>query len=569
MWQENYQEWQAAANLEPNLKKELAFLKEEEREERFYQHVAFGTGGMRGELGVGTNRINIYTIRRVSQALADYISSLGESAKQAGVVISYDNRHYSKEFGEETAKILAESNIRVYLSDAMRPTPELSFLVREWQATAGVMITASHNPAQYNGYKIYDHTGGQITLELAELLANRLENSQNELALSTKKIEAYLKSGLISYYGKEADQLYLAQLKTVTQQRELLASIGGTYPIVYSPLHGTGLRLIEAGLKQVGCTNLQIVQTQADGDPDFSTVVSPNPEEHAAFEQAIALGNEKHAALLLVTDPDADRLGVAVRKAGEYHFLNGNQLGVLLLDYLLPHDSAQNRFIVKTIVTSDLGKKIAADYQVSTIETLTGFKFIGEQITLAEKKQDAAFLFGYEESFGYLIKPFVRDKDAVQTALLTAEMVLVYQQQQKNILDVLEEIYQKYGYYKESLHSYEFKGQHGQVELHEKMKQLRQNPIEQLAESKVQSIEDYLAGTQLNCQTQEKTELALPQSDVLKYIFEENSWICVRPSGTEPKCKIYFSTHNKVETVAQNKLEEMEQQFLKRFTSEN
>lgn len=548
------------------LKNELTSIEEsEEVEDHFYQYLEFGTGGMRGELGVGTNRINHYTIMRVALSLAIYIDEKGLEAKKSGVVISYDNRLFSKEFAKISAKVLASKKIKVYLSDRMRPTPELSFLVRKLEATAGIMITASHNPKEYNGFKVYDSDGGQITLETANILMEILDGITNELEIQTDSLEDYIHNGLVAYLGRESDKWYLEQLDRVSQQKKILHEYGNLLSISYTPLHGTGEYLICNGLKQSGFSNINILKEQADGDPEFSSLSVPNPEDPQAFELLLESNKNKQIDLFLATDPDADRLGVMIRdNLGNPVLLTGNQIGLLLLDYLIQNKdktSLSHYFIVKTIVTSDLGKKIATKNGIETRETLTGFKFIGEQIKEAEKKQDKTFLFGYEESFGYLVLPFVRDKDAIQAALLMAELTLIYKMDGKTLLDRLNELYQEYGFYKETLESIEFKGKDGQQKLSELMDELRSKQIIKLNSFNLKSVEDYLISQKIDISNNKIEKLHLPKTNVLKFIFDNDDWICIRPSGTEPKCKIYYSVNDTSEDKASKKMEVLKKEF--------
>lgn len=546
-WENNYYRWLNDETLMPVLKKELSLIKNEaELSERFYKYLEFGTGGMRGEIGAGTNRVNQYTIKRVALALGKYLKGKDENNLTAGVVIAYDNRYYSLEFAEWTAKTLASLGIKVFLSDHMRPTPQLSFLVRSYQTAAGVMITASHNPKNYNGFKIYGADGGQITLETAKSLQAILETIDNELLISTDPIEFYINRHLIEYFGESADDLYLEKLATVAENSTSDKNFGEQISISYTPLHGTGEILMRKGLNQLGFDNFKVVKDQADGDSAFSKVKLPNPEEPSAFDLSLSKLNEEKFDLYLATDPDSDRLGVVLLDSqNKPFFLDGNQIGVLLLDYLIRKretkgQSLSNYFIVKTIVTSDLGTKIAKCHDIEVRETLTGFKFIGEQITMSERLQERQFLFGYEESFGYLIKPFVRDKDAFQAAVLMAELVLESKLNQMTPLERLEQIYQQYGYYQEGLMSFEFAGKNGQNQLAILFNKIRESKIQSIGGHQILFKEDYRTSEQFNYLTKETKVLNLPKSDVIKFIFE-NGWLAIRPSGTEPKCKIYLS----------------------------
>lgn len=564
-WQEKLQEWQDFATLDLDLKNELDQVTDQANlEDRFYRYLEFGTGGMRGELGAGTNRINNYTIKRVALGLARYIEENGSAACERGVVISYDNRYKSEEFATWTARILAACGVKVFLSDTLRPTPELSYLVRHYHAFAGVMITASHNPKQYNGFKVYGSDGGQITLETAERLMTLLESITDELQITAKSRAYYEKNDRITVFSEEADQWYIEELKNVVQNQKLVAKEGKNLAVIYTPLHGTGKVLIKKAFAAFGFDNLRLVSAQEDPDPGFSTVTSPNPEDQAAFALALEETKKNPADLLIATDPDADRLGVVVFKQDQPIYLNGNQIGVLLLDYLIQQKSpadVKNYFLAKTIVTSDLGAKIAAKHGLQVRNTLTGFKFIGEQIKLSEQKQDKKFLFGYEESFGYLISPFVRDKDAIQAATLLVEVALVCKLSDRSLVDRLEEIYQEYGYFEEDLETKVFLGKDGIAEMAQLVENLRQKEVTHLAGEAVVFKEDYGLGTQKNLVTQEVTKLTLPQSNVIKLILADESWVCVRPSGTEPKFKIYYSVNSSSKQVTESKLQALKSDF--------
>ncbi|BCA84502.1 phosphoglucomutase [Enterococcus saigonensis] len=569
-WQEKLQEWQNFVALDLDLQNELEQVsKQSDLEDRFYRYLEFGTGGMRGELGAGTNRINNYTIKRIALGLARYIKENGPNACQSGVVISYDNRHKSAEFAEWTARILASCGIKVFLSDMLRPTPELSYLVRHYRAFAGVMITASHNPKQYNGFKVYGSDGGQITLKTAKRLMDILENITNELQITAKSRSYFEKNEMITVFSEDADQGYIEELKNVIQNKQLVSKEGKNLAIIYTPLHGTGKVLIKKAFATFGFDNLRLVLAQQEPDPDFSTVVSPNPEDSAAFTLALQEAKQNAADILIATDPDADRLGVVVFQNSQPVYLNGNQIGVLLLDYLMqqksPTDLA-NYFLAKTIVTSDLGTKMAEKHGLQVRNTLTGFKFIGEQIELSEQKRDKKFLFGYEESFGYLISPFVRDKDAIQAATLLAEVALVLKLAGYSLIDRLEEIYQTYGYFVEDLETKVFLGKDGITKMAQLVENLRQKEVTQLAGESIVYKEDYGLGMQTNLVTHEVVELTLPQSNVIKLILADESWVCVRPSGTEPKFKIYYSVNAPSKQAADEKMQALKNDFNKMLT---
>lgn len=563
-WQEKYQEWRTEPQLDLDMKEQLRMLSDPAMlEDRFYDYLSFGTGGMRGELGVGINRMNSYTIRRVALGLATYIQE--ENASQQGVVIAFDNRHGSKEFAEWTARVLASQEIRVYLSDQLRPTPELSFLVRYYKAFSGVMITASHNPKQYNGFKVYGSDGGQITLATAERLMAILKSSQNELTIEADSLISYVDKGLVHIFGEEVDDRYLDELENVIQDQKKVRQFGSKLSVVYTPLHGAGNHLMQKAFQRIGLTNLHIVEEQAVPDPDFSTVTSPNPEDREAFRLALNEAEKFPTQLVIATDPDADRLGVVVLKEGQPIFLTGNQIGVLLLDYLIrvkqsKSENLENYFLAKTIVTSDLGAKIAEDYGIEVRNTLTGFKFIGEQIQISEKLGDKEFLIGYEESYGYLISPFVRDKDAIQAAVLLAETALDCYLYGEDLVDRLISIYDRYGYYEEQLETQVFSGREGILRMKQQLDRLRNASFSNLDTFELACREDYLVSERIVA-GQKVEKLTLPSSNVLKYIFTDGSWICLRPSGTEPKFKIYYSVNEKSQERAKCKLIHLKKAF--------
>lgn len=524
-----YEQWLTHAL--PAYQEELASLDEAGVQERFYQTVPFGTGGMRGLLGAGTNRMNIHTIRLVAEGLAQQIEAQGEEAKVRGVVIAYDTRVMSTEFAYETAGVLAAHGIQSYVFTEARPTPELSFAVRYLAAYAGVVITASHNPGQYNGFKVYGEDGAQLTPAFADAIVAKMEAVPDLFAIPALSKEELLASGYCTEILQKLDDAYARALQGLRMRADVKKDLA----IVYTPLHGAGLVPTMRGLRAFGFTNVCEVPAQAVQDGAFPTVTYPNPEEAAAFEMAIALGRDCGAELLLATDPDADRLGVAVARDGDYTLLTGNQLGALLLHYILKAKQEQgvlpdNGVMVKTIVTSEFGRVIADHFGVATENTLTGFKFIAERIAEWEKTGERSFLFGYEESYGYLAADFVRDKDAVQIALLTAEMAAYYKEQGMSLLDGLEALYEQFGYYGETLISLTFEGLEGQQKIGKIMETLRASAPAQLAGLAVERVEDYLT-EHVN---------GLPKADVLKWYLADGSWVCVRPSGTEPKCKFYI-----------------------------
>lgn len=545
-WRQKYEQWLREPQLDPELKRLLEQRRHDEQwlEDCFYKNLEFGTGGMRGEIGPGTNRMNMYTVRKASEGLARYIQSFGDEAKQRGVVIAYDSRHKSPEFAMEAAKTLATNGIQTYVFDELRPTPELSFAVRYLRAFAGIVITASHNPPEYNGYKVYGEDGGQLPPAVADQVIRYVNEVENELAIHVEDEKTLREKGLIRIIGSEVDDAYIHAVKTISIHPELARETA--INIVFTPLHGTSNKPVRRALAELGYQNVFVVKEQELPDPNFSTVASPNPEEHAAFAMAMELGKQVNADLLIATDPDADRLGVAVKNdKGNYVVLTGNQTGGLLLHYLLSQRKAQgtlpeNGVVLKTIVTSEFGRAIAQSFGLETVDTLTGFKFIGEKMKEYEQTGQYAFQFGYEESYGYLIGGFVRDKDAVQAAVLAAEVCAFYKKQGLSLYEALLQLFDQYGYYREEQRSLTLKGKEGAEAIAAILASFRQQPPVEAAGKKVTVIEDYKTKERTNTLTGEKTAIDLPTSNVLKYILEDGSWFCLRPSGTEPKMKAYF-----------------------------
>jgi len=559
-WATQLEKWLAFNVLDSELREQLLVMEKnhKEVEDAFYKNLEFGTGGMRGELGPGTNRLNIYVIRKATEGLAKYIEENGEVAKRRGVVVAYDSRHKSPEFALEVAKVLGNHGIKTYIYEELSPTPELSFAVRYLHAFAGIVITASHNPPEYNGYKVYGEDGGQIPPEMADKIISYVNNVENELTIEVVEEKELLEKELLTYIGEKIDQAYIEQLKTIQLNKELVQQVGKDLKIVFTPLHGTANKLVRAGLEAFGFNNVTVVKEQELPDPNFSTVESPNPEEHAAFSLAIQYGKQKDGDILMGTDPDADRLGVAVKDPnGEYTVLTGNQMGALMLHYLLSQKKEQgklpeNGVVVKTVVTSEIGRAIAKSFGIDTIDTLTGFKFIGEKINEFEQTGQYQFLFGYEESYGYLIGDFVRDKDAVQSAVFAAEVAAYYKSQGKSLYDGLLEIFETYGYYKESLQSLTLRGKDGAEQIANILTTFRTNPPKEIAGVKVVAIEDFQASAKTIIHQNTTETIELPKSNVLKYHLEDGSWFTIRPSGTEPKAKFYFA-------VKGNSLSESEQ----------
>ncbi|MEH7873736.1 phospho-sugar mutase [Bacillus velezensis] len=546
-WSKSYERWNQAEQLDSELKKLLADAEGNEQllEDFFYKDLEFGTGGMRGEIGPGTNRMNIYTVRKASAGLAAYIAKQGEDAKKRGVAIAYDSRHKSPEFAMEAAKTLASQGIQTYVFDELRPTPELSFAVRKLNAYAGIVVTASHNPPEYNGYKVYGDDGAQLPPKEADIVIAEVNAIENELTIQVEDEQSLKEKGLIKIIGEEIDKPYTEELTSISVHPELSAEVDVS--VVFTPLHGTANKPVRRGLEALGYKNVTVVKEQELPDPDFSTVKSPNPEEHAAFEYAIKLGEEQNADILVATDPDADRLGIAVKNSeGKYTVLTGNQTGALLLHYLLSEKKKQgalpeNGVVMKTIVTSELGRAVASSFGLDTVDTLTGFKFIGEKIKEYEKSGQYTFQFGYEESYGYLIGDFARDKDAIQAALLAVEVCAFYKKQGMSLYDALLSIFKEYGYYREGLKSLTLKGKQGAEQISAILTSFRNDPPKQMAGKQITQAEDYSTGKRTVFADHHEEDIDLPKSNVLKYFLEDGSWFCLRPSGTEPKVKFYFA----------------------------
>lgn len=570
-WRTSYERWKNKENLDSELKSLLlkAEGNEKELEDCFYKKLEFGTAGMRGEIGPGPNRMNVYTVRKASTGLAAYIGANGEEAKKRGVVIAYDSRHKSPEFAMEAAKTLAENGVQTYVFDELRPTPELSFAVRELNAFAGIVITASHNPPEYNGYKVYGEDGAQLPPADADKLIGYVNAIENELEIEAGDEAVLTEKGLIKMIGEDIDQAYLNKLTSISVNPDLAKET--EVKVIFTPLHGTANKSVRRGLKALGYEHVTVVPEQELPDPDFSTVSSPNPEEHAAFEYAIRLGEEKGADILIGTDPDADRLGVAVKnQEGRYVVLTGNQTGALLLHYLLSQKQQKgtlpdNGVVLKTIVTSEMGRDIAASFGLDTIDTLTGFKFIGEKIKQFEASGEYAFQFGYEESYGYLIGDFARDKDAVQAALLAVEVCAFYKKQGKSLYDGLLELYKSFGFYREGLKSLTLKGKEGAEQIAAILSTFREQPPLSIAGKDVVSAEDYLTGKRTLLKENKTETIDLPKSNVLKYFLEDGSWFCLRPSGTEPKVKFYFAVKGQTNKDSEALLNQLTDEVMKKI----
>ncbi|MGG4111528.1 phosphoglucomutase [Bacillus subtilis] len=546
-WRKSYERWKQTEHLDPELKERLIELEGDEQalEDCFYKDLEFGTGGMRGEIGAGTNRMNIYTVRKASAGFAAYISKQGEEAKKRGVVIAYDSRHKSPEFAMEAAKTLATQGIQTYVFDELRPTPELSFAVRQLNAYGGIVVTASHNPPEYNGYKVYGDDGGQLPPKEADIVIEQVNAIENELTITVDEENKLKEKGLIKIIGEDIDKVYTEKLTSISVHPELSEEVD--VKVVFTPLHGTANKPVRRGLEALGYKNVTVVKEQELPDSNFSTVTSPNPEEHAAFEYAIKLGEEQNADILIATDPDADRLGIAVKNdQGKYTVLTGNQTGALLLHYLLSEKKKQgilpdNGVVLKTIVTSEIGRAVASSFGLHTIDTLTGFKFIGEKIKEYEASGQYTFQFGYEESYGYLIGDFARDKDAIQAALLAVEVCAFYKKQGMSLYEALINLFNEYGFYREGLKSLTLKGKQGAEQIEAILASFRQNPPQKMAGKQVVTAEDYAVSKRTLLTENKEEAIDLPKSNVLKYFLKDGSWFCLRPSGTEPKVKFYFA----------------------------
>ena len=562
-YQENFQKWADFADLPDYLRRDLESMDEKTKEDAFYTNLEFGTAGMRGLIGAGTNRINIYVVRQATEGLARLIESKGGNEKERGVAIAYDSRHFSPEFAFESAAVLAKHGIKSYVFESLRPTPELSFAVRHLNCFAGIMITASHNPAPFNGYKVYGEDGGQMPPHDADALTTYIRAIENPFAVEVADVEAEKASGLIEVIGEAVDVEYLKEVKDVNINPALIEEFGKDMKIVYTPLHGTGEMLARRALAQAGFDSVQVVEAQATADPDFSTVKSPNPESQAAFALAEELGRQVGADVLVATDPDADRVGVEVlQKDGSYLNLSGNQIGAIMAKYILEaHKNAgtlpENAALCKSIVSTDLVTKIAESYGATMFNVLTGFKFIAEKIQEFEEKHNHTYMMGFEESFGYLIKPFVRDKDAIQAVLVVAELAAYYRSRGLTLADGIEEIYKEYGYYAEKTISVTLSGVDGAEQIKAIMAKFRNNAPKEWNATEITVVEDFKAQTSTAADGT-VTALTTPPSDVLKYTLADGSWIAVRPSGTEPKIKFYIAVVGESNEDSQAKIANIE-----------
>lgn len=560
-WQDNYQIWADRTDLPANLQADMQQLATDDKaaEDAFYQPLSFGTAGMRGILGAGINRMNIFTVRQATEGLARLMDSLDDAVKGRGVAISYDSRHFSPEFAIESAKVLGAHGIKAYVFETLRPTPELSFTVRHLNAYAGIMITASHNPKDYNGYKIYGEDGGQMPPKESDIITASIREA-DMFEVPVKDEAELVAAGLLVKIGKEVDDAYLAEVKTVTVNQELIDTVGKDMKLVYSPLHGTGALIAGQALQNAGFENVTIVPEQAEPNGDFPTVKLPNPEDPEALAMGIALAKEQGADVVIAVDPDADRMGTAVRQpSGEYQLLTGNQIGAVLLNYLLTAKKAAgtlpaNGALVKSIVSSEFAADIAKNFGVETINVLTGFKYIAEQIQHFEDTNEHTFLFGFEESYGYLVKSFARDKDSVQATVLLAEVAAYYKSLGKTLYDGLQELFEQYGYFVENTKSLTFAGVDGAEKIAALMNKFRAETPAEFGGVQVAKVEDFSLQTETDTTTGAVTPMTLPKANVVKYWLADGSWVAVRPSGTEPKIKFYVGTKGATAQAAADEL---------------
>lgn len=542
-YKNNYEMWLNSPYFDEQTKDELLNIKDDEKEiqDRFYKNLEFGTGGLRGIIGAGTNRINIYTVRRATLGILNYImKTQGEEGKQKGIVIAHDSRYMSREFCIEVAKTLSAYGVKAYVFEELKPTPELSFAVRYLKCAMGIVITASHNPKEYNGYKVYDSDGGQICIDMANDIIAEVNKIDDYSIIKSLDFEEALSKNLITILDNEVDDEFIKAVKKQVLRQNIINEYGKKLKIIYTPIHGTGNKPVRRVLSECGFENVMVVTEQELPDSNFSTVKYPNPEEKSVFNIAIEMAKRNDTDLIIGTDPDCDRVGVVVKdSSGEYVVLNGNQVGSLLVRYILESLVEENKLpknnptIIKTIVTSELGAKIAKAYNVDCLNTLTGFKFIGEKIKAFEESNDRSFIMGYEESYGYLIGTHARDKDGVVSSLMICEMAAYYSSKGMNLYEALIDTYNKFGYYKEELKSVTLKGIDGIKKIKEMMLYFRSVKIDNVADVKVDKILDYKDGVD-----------DLPKSDVLKFLLEDGSWIAIRPSGTEPKIKFYFGANS-------------------------
>ncbi|MCE5221708.1 MAG: phospho-sugar mutase [Clostridium sp.] len=544
-YEEKYNTWVNSDIIDEATKNELKSISDDkEIEDRFYKDLEFGTGGLRGEIGAGSNRMNVYTVAQATQGFANY---LNDSFKDPSVAIAYDSRNMSKEFAKAAALTLCANNIKAYLYENLRPTPMLSYTVRELKCSGGIVVTASHNPKIYNGYKVYDEFGGQVTDEKANIIIDSVNAVDDFSKIKNIDEKIALEKGLLTYIGEDLDKLYYEKVKGLTIRTDLVKEKSGKLNVIYTPIHGSGNVPVRNVLEQLGYSNVKVVKEQEAPDGNFPTASYPNPENPDVFELAVKMAKTENPDVIFGTDPDCDRIGLVVKdNTGEYKVLTGNQTGLLLTHYVLSslketNKLPQNGVVIKTIVTTEGARSIAEDFDIEIMDVLTGFKYIGEKIREFEDAGNKTYLFGFEESYGYLAGNFVRDKDAVIASMLVCEMCLFYKEQGKSLYDALIELYKKYGYFKENLVSLELKGKEGQEKIGACIEALRSDPINEVDKIKIVTRLDYKLSIEENTANNTKATIDLPKSNVLKYILEDGSSFVVRPSGTEPKMKIYLA----------------------------
>ena len=544
-YMEKYNQWLNSAEIDGVIKEELRNITDEkEIEDRFYKDLEFGTGGLRGVIGAGTNRMNIHTVSKATQGFANY---LNKSFENPSVAIAYDSRNMSKEFAEASALTLCANNIKVYLFESLRPTPMLSFTVRHLECKGGIVITASHNPKIYNGYKVYDEFGGQVTDEKANIIINEVNNVTSFSEIKSISKDDALNKGLLVYIGEEVDKVYIEEVKALTIRKELVKEKAKDLKVIYTPIHGSGNVPVRRVLNELGYENVEVVKEQELPDGNFPTAPYPNPEDPKVFRLALDMAKTSNPDIIFGTDPDCDRIGVVVKdSAGEYKVLTGNQTGLLLSNYILSALKEENRLpengvVIKTIVTSEGVKEIAKAYNIEVMDVLTGFKYIGEKIREFQESGDKKYIFGFEESYGYLAGEFVRDKDAVIASMLIAEMTLYYKEKGMSLYDALIDLYKEFGFFKEDLISIELKGKEGQEKITQCIDSLRNSSLTEVDGIKVNRKLDYKLSKEECLENNTEKEIKLPKSNVLKFVLENGSWFVVRPSGTEPKMKIYLA----------------------------
>ena len=565
-YKEKYNEWLNSKVISETIKEELRSITDEkEIEDRFYKELDFGTGGLRGVIGAGTNRMNVYTVSKATQGFANYLNKNFEAPK---VAIAYDSRNMSKEFAEAAALTLCANNVTVFLFESLRPTPMLSFTVRHLNCQGGIVITASHNPKIYNGYKVYDEFGGQVTDEKAGLIIGEVNSIVNYEDIKTIALEEALKDNLLEYIGEDVDKAYLEEVKALTIRTELVKEKAKDLKVIYTPIHGSGNMPVRRVLKELGYENVEVVKEQEMPDGNFPTASYPNPENAQVFELALEMAKTSNPDIIFGTDPDCDRIGVVVKEnSGEYKVLTGNQTGLLLTDYILSSLKEEgklpsNGVVIKTIVTSEGARAIANYYGVEIMDVLTGFKYIGEKIRQFQENGDKKYLFGFEESYGYLAGEFVRDKDAVIASMLIAEMTLYYKEQGKTLYEALIELYNRVGFFKEDLISIELQGKEGQEKIGKCLDLLRETALTEVDGVKIAKRLDYKLSKEEDLVNASEEVINLPKSNVLKYILVDGSSFVVRPSGTEPKMKVYSAVKGESLTNAEEKLKRFNEKVM-------